>query len=126
MTSTQPHVTPEQSVADLEHVLTRCESSTRSETREALFRGLRLDLTRVRTTAQTEFDAAVKAPEVHEPYADLDAGLVALSSALERSLEAHRRARMLATETRTQLLLDTQLERLRAMLRQVERHVAPN
>ena len=126
MTSPPPHVTPAASVADLAHVLTRCEASTRSETREALFRGLRLDLTRVRTTARTEFDTVAEVPEVHEPYHDLDAGLVALCSALERSLDAHRRARMLATDTRTQLLLDAQLERLRAMLRQVERHVAPN
>ncbi len=110
----------------IEHALARSEASTRSAGLENLFRGLRLELSRIQRTARAEFDGDESDAESGEPYATEALALLAVLGAVDRSLKAHEAAREHATDARDQVLFDTQLERLRAMARQIERHANPS
>jgi len=119
MTTPTPEVV--EAVARLDRVLTRCEAGATISASDALLRGLRFDLFRLRRTAQTEFAEVPATPPV-QPFHDTARGLCELSDAIDDSMEVHRRAKEQATATRTRMLMDAQLERLRAMARQIRLH----
>ncbi|MCR9166126.1 MAG: hypothetical protein ACE37F_21795 [Nannocystaceae bacterium] len=111
-------------LGELEQTLERCAMSSSDARLQPLLKSLRLDLQRMADVAEAEFDYVSRAPQSAEPYADATLGLVALSGAIAHARNAHDETLARVTGTRTRLLLEGQLERLRSMERQLERHAA--